>query len=90
MGFDDAGSSQLSVMPGPAQPQPRTARPLKSSLLDSAYKHVASFVQTVRERLYPSPLRDWAAVTLRHPGLHSLATQTDRVAHIGDKAAKPC
>src|SRR6185295_3681335 len=37
MSLDDAGSSsQLSVMPGPAQPQPRTARPLKSSLLGNA------------------------------------------------------
>ena len=82
--FDDAGSSQLSVMPGPAQPQPRTARPLKSSLLGNAYKQVATFVQTMRERLDPSPLRDLAAVALRHPGLRSLEAQTGRVAHIGD------
>jgi len=84
MSLDDSGSSQLSVMPGPAQPQPRTARPLKSSFLGNAYKHVASFVQSVRERLDPSPLRDLAAVAVRHPGLHSLAAETDRVAHIGD------
>ncbi len=84
MSLDDSGSSQLSVMPGPAQPQPRTARPLKSSFLGNAYKHVASFVQTMHERLDPSPLRDLAAVAIRHPGLHSLAAETDRVAHIGD------
>src|ERR1700712_4286257 len=31
---DDVGSSQLVVMPGPAQPQPRTARPIRSGMLD--------------------------------------------------------
>jgi murein DD-endopeptidase MepM/ murein hydrolase activator NlpD len=88
--LDDAGSSQLTMMPGPAQPQPRTARPLKSSFLgksgflDNTYKQVASLIQTVRGRLDPVPLRDMAAVYTRHPSLRALEALRERVGHIGD------
>ena len=81
---DDAGSSQLLVMPGPAQPQPRTARPVKSSFLDGMFRRFASLSQAVSERLYPAPVRDMSQVYARHPGLRSLTEQTIRVAHIGE------
>jgi murein DD-endopeptidase MepM/ murein hydrolase activator NlpD len=82
---NDAGSSQLTVMPGPAQPQPRTARPLKSSLLDGAFKRVAVLVQSVKEQLHAAPpVRDTSAVYAKHPALRALATQTARVSHIGE------
>jgi murein DD-endopeptidase MepM/ murein hydrolase activator NlpD len=81
---DDTGSSQLSVMPGPAEPQPRTARPVKSSILDDVFRRFASLSQAVSERLHAAPVRDMSQVYARHPGLRSLTEQTIRVAHIGE------
>ena len=81
---DDTGSSKLLVMPGPAQPQPRTARPVKSSFLDGMFQRFASLSRSVIARLHPAPVRDMAQVYARHPGLHSLTEQTARVTRIGE------
>jgi murein DD-endopeptidase MepM/ murein hydrolase activator NlpD len=82
LGADDTGSSQLTVMPGPAQPQPRTARPVKASWLDGQMQHFAQMVQQVRSSLHAAPAGNAAAIA--HPGLDVLTQQTERIAHIGD------
>jgi murein DD-endopeptidase MepM/ murein hydrolase activator NlpD len=82
---DDAGSSALVMMPGPAQPQPRTARPMKSSALDHAMQRFAALFQSVTESVHITtrPVYDTSAAYAQHPGLRALAQQTDRVANIG-------
>jgi murein DD-endopeptidase MepM/ murein hydrolase activator NlpD len=84
LGGDDAGSSQLIMMPGPAQPQPRTARPVKSSLLGGALQRFAQMVQSMRASLQSTPAADSAAIRTQHPELDILTQQTARIAHIGD------
>jgi murein DD-endopeptidase MepM/ murein hydrolase activator NlpD len=83
---DDAGSSQLTVMPGPAAPQPRTARPVKSSLLDHAMQRFAMLFHAVTASVHIAiqPTRDFSAAYAQHPALRTLAEQTVRVSHIGD------
>jgi murein DD-endopeptidase MepM/ murein hydrolase activator NlpD len=83
---DDGGSSALVVMPGAAQPQPRTARPLKSSALDSAMHRFADLFKSVTEsvNIATHPVHDASpAAYAQHPGLRALAEQTNRVANIG-------
>jgi len=79
----DSGSSALTVLPGPAQPQPRSAAPVKSGLLEGTFRRLASLPQWVRERLYPQPARDLSRAYAQHPGLRNLAVQAARVASIG-------
>jgi murein DD-endopeptidase MepM/ murein hydrolase activator NlpD len=79
--LDDGGSSALTVLPGPAQPQPRTAAPVKSGLLEDALRRLASLPQLMRERF--SAVRDLSRAYVQHPDLHKLAEQTARVAGIG-------
>jgi murein DD-endopeptidase MepM/ murein hydrolase activator NlpD len=77
-------ASQLTMMPGPAAAQPRTARPRKSSFLDGAVKHVAALFQTIA-----APFRghrravDAPVLYARHPALRGLDAQTERLARIG-------
>ncbi len=82
---DDAGSSQLTVMPGPAAPQPRTARPVKSSALETAFDHFAALFRSVTEKVHIASrtARDFPAAYAQHPALRALAEQTRRVARIG-------
>jgi murein DD-endopeptidase MepM/ murein hydrolase activator NlpD len=82
---DDAGSSALIVMPGPAQPQPRTARPVKSSLLDHAMQRFAALFQSVTASVHIAvhPVRDIPAAYAQHPALRALAEQTSRISRIG-------
>lgn len=81
------GSSQLVVMPGPAAPQPRTARPVKASFLDGAMKKMAALFTTISERIHTAEARveprDLPAAYAQHPALRALAEQTARVAAIG-------
>jgi murein DD-endopeptidase MepM/ murein hydrolase activator NlpD len=80
------GSSQLTVMPGPAAPQPRTARPVKSSFLDDAVQKVGMLFTTISDRIHTAeakPVRDLPAAYAQHPALRALAQQTARVAQIG-------
>jgi murein DD-endopeptidase MepM/ murein hydrolase activator NlpD len=82
----DGGSSQLTMMPGPAAPQPRTARPLKSSFLDKTMNRMAALFQSVSGRLHVAPpagQERFAAAYAQHPTLRALAGQTIRVVHIG-------
>ena len=78
-------SSQLTVMPGPAAPQPRTARPVKSSLLDHAMQRFAALFQSVTQSVHIAvhPARDKPAAYAQHPALRALVEQTSRVAQIG-------
>ncbi|HEX4027341.1 MAG TPA: peptidoglycan DD-metalloendopeptidase family protein [Rhizomicrobium sp.] len=82
---DEASSSALVMMPGPAQPQPRTARPVKSSALDSAMQRFAELFKSVTDSVHIAthPVRDTSAAYAQHPGLRALGEQTDRVARIG-------
>jgi murein DD-endopeptidase MepM/ murein hydrolase activator NlpD len=79
------GSSQLTMMPGPAQPQPRIARPVKSSFLDGAWKKLATLFRNAAAPLHAAeaPPREIAAAYAQHPALKALAEQTARVAGIG-------
>lgn len=82
----EGGSSQLTMMPGPAAPQPRTARPLKSSFLDNTLKRVAVLFQSLSGRLHAAPpagQERYAAAYAQHPTLRALAAETTRVVHIG-------
>jgi murein DD-endopeptidase MepM/ murein hydrolase activator NlpD len=83
---DDVGSSQLVVMPGPAQPQPRTARTVKSSMLDHAMQRFADLFKSVTASVHvvAHPVRDMPAAYAQHPALRALAQQTVRISHIGD------
>src|SRR5690348_9762257 len=77
----DAGSSALIVMPGPAQPQPRTGRTTRASMLDHALQRFAALFQTVTQSMHIAthPLPPSAATYAQHPGLKVLAEQTRRV-----------
>jgi murein DD-endopeptidase MepM/ murein hydrolase activator NlpD len=85
LGADETGSSALVMMPGPAQPQPRTARPLKSSALDQAMRRFADLFKSVTESMHIAThqVRDTPAAYAQYPGLRALAEQTNRVAQIG-------
>ncbi|HEX4272249.1 MAG TPA: peptidoglycan DD-metalloendopeptidase family protein [Rhizomicrobium sp.] len=82
---DPTGSSALVMMPGPAQPQPRTAHPVKSSALDQAMQHFAGLFKSVTESVHidTHPAPDTTAAYAQHPGLRALVDQTSRVAQIG-------
>ncbi len=89
---DDGGSSQLIVMPGPAAPQPRTARPVKSSFLDDALgktmQRFAALWQSIGDRIHFSatPSRvghNIPAAYAQHPALRALNEQTARVSRLG-------
>ncbi|MES2254855.1 MAG: peptidoglycan DD-metalloendopeptidase family protein [Pseudomonadota bacterium] len=81
-GADSDSGSTLSVLPGPVAPQPRTAKPVRASLLNDAFAKlrkmaVAIFAQPARN---PAQL---SAVYAQHPGLRTLAEQTSRIAGMG-------
>jgi murein DD-endopeptidase MepM/ murein hydrolase activator NlpD len=82
-GDDDAveGGSSLQVMPQPAQPQPRTAKPANhAELLDfgGLVGRLNGFFGTQRSQK-PTQTEMYA----RYPGLRVLAEQTERVRRIG-------
>ncbi len=84
----DGGSSQLTMMPGPAAPQPRTARPVKSSsLVGKAMQRVTALFQGLGEKLHMTatakPSRELPAAYADHPALRALSEQTGRLAAIG-------
>jgi murein DD-endopeptidase MepM/ murein hydrolase activator NlpD len=81
---DTGASSQLTMMPGPAAPQPRTARPTKSSFLDGTVKKFAALFDGVADHFHARrPARDMPAVYAQHPALRALGEQTTRLARIG-------
>jgi murein DD-endopeptidase MepM/ murein hydrolase activator NlpD len=81
----DAGSSALIVMPGPVQPQPRTGRTTRASMLDHAMQRFAALFQSVTQSVHITthPLEPSPATYAQHPGLKVLAEQTRRVVGIG-------
>jgi len=84
VGGEDADSSQLVVMPGPAQPQPRSSKPVKSSLLDGMFRRVTALFPSAGDRRHAAPRRENATITAQHPGLQFLAQQIQRIARIGE------
>jgi murein DD-endopeptidase MepM/ murein hydrolase activator NlpD len=75
-------SSQLVMMPGPAQPQPRTSRPVKSGLLEGLFRRVADLFGSVGR--HAAPRRENSTIYAQYPGLQFLAQQTSRIARIGE------
>jgi murein DD-endopeptidase MepM/ murein hydrolase activator NlpD len=87
-GSDDdtsGGGSVLQVMPQPVQPQPRTAKPSKASLLDfgSAVGRLAGALFGKRPSADQLQRTREAEAFSRHPALRMLADQTARVGKIG-------
>ena len=81
-GIDSEGGSSLSVLPGPAAPQPRTAKPVRASLLNDTFAKLRKMASAIFTR----PPRDTAALSAiyaQHPGLRAVADQTARVAGMG-------
>jgi murein DD-endopeptidase MepM/ murein hydrolase activator NlpD len=78
--IDAAGTSELSVLPQPPAPQPRTAKPTKASFLDigGAVGHLAGLLFGAPREAPPASL-----AFAQHPALRVLADQTVRVAKIG-------
>lgn len=81
-GADTDNGSSLSVMPGPAAPQPRTAKPAHASLLDDAFARLRKMASALFDRPAKAPL-SLSAAYVQHPGLRALAEQTKRVAAMG-------
>ena len=77
----DAGST-LPVMPGPAAPQPRTAKPVHASLLDGAFAELRKMAAAIFSP-HPKNLAALSAVYAQHPGLRALSEQTARIASLG-------
>jgi murein DD-endopeptidase MepM/ murein hydrolase activator NlpD len=75
------GGSTLSVMPQPAQPQPRTAKPSHASLLDLSGA-VGRITGILFGKRAPRTSIE-ASAFARHPALRILAEQTSRVSKIG-------
>jgi murein DD-endopeptidase MepM/ murein hydrolase activator NlpD len=69
-----SGASELTVMPDPVDPQPRTARPTRASLLD-VFSRLGDLV-------FPSVASKPAAPAARPAGLAAIEQQTERVARL--------
>jgi murein DD-endopeptidase MepM/ murein hydrolase activator NlpD len=82
-GADTDNGSTLSVTPGPAAPQPRTAKPARAALFQGAFERLRQMASAlfVRAPQKPSSL---ATAYARHPGLHLLASQTERLTSLGN------
>ena len=84
---EDSGSSQLTMMPAVPAPQPRTARPVKSSALGDTMKRITAFFGKLGDTLHRTtnaePSHELPAAYAEHPALKSLTEQTLRLAHIG-------
>jgi murein DD-endopeptidase MepM/ murein hydrolase activator NlpD len=81
-GTDADGSSTLSVLPGPAAPQPRTAKPARASLLNDTVAKLRKFASAIFTHA-PRDAAPLSAIYAQHPGLRALAAQTSRVAGMG-------
>jgi len=80
LGGETGGSSELTVSPQPAKPQPRAAKPTRASLLD-----FGGTVGRIAGALFGSrqPADIDPETIARHPVLKALAAQTDRVRRLG-------
>jgi len=79
MSIGGAGS-QLNVMPQPAKPQPRTAKPIKASFLDETVGRIGEFF---RYQAAPRTAPQISPAVARNPAFRVLAEQTDRIRHMG-------
>ncbi len=73
----DSGSSQLTVMPEPVAPQPRTARPTRASFLDETIGKLAGAAGALFHRI--APARRKSNTAIHNPAFRVLAQQTERV-----------
>ena len=76
----DTGSSELSVMPEPPPPQPRTAHPTRASFLDETVGRLAGAAGALFHRTAAAQPRDLAMP--RNPAFRILAQQTERVTRL--------
>ena len=74
--------SSLPVMPDLVLPQPRVEKPLRSGMLDKAWRGIGKMASALLDRRTPTPLELRAAYA-QHPALNMLAAQTTRVATLG-------
>jgi murein DD-endopeptidase MepM/ murein hydrolase activator NlpD len=81
-GIDSDGGSTLSVLPGPAAPQPRTAKPVRASLLNDTLGKLRKMAAAIFTHAPRDPAA-LSAVYAQHPGLRALAAETARVAGMG-------
>lgn len=82
-GADTDSGSTLAIMPGPAQPQPRAAKPAHAALFENAFEKLRQMASA----LFVQAPRKPASLTLayaQHPGLRTLAEQTRRLAALGN------
>ena len=78
----DAGGS-LTVMPGPVAPQPRIAKPTKSSFLENAWQAASASWPPPCSCRPRRPIVQISAAYAQHPALRALQDQTARVAQMG-------
>src|SRR3954468_5748264 len=65
--FGPNGSSEMGIMPGPVQPQPRTSAPIRASLLDGAVRGFASAANALLHRPGTETARALSPAVLRNP-----------------------
>lgn len=76
---DDPVGASLVVLPGPAAPQARTAKPVGATgMLDGVLTRLRQFASTLFAPGTPSTAQLSAAYA-QHPGLHALAKETGRL-----------
>jgi len=80
---EDIGGSSLTVLPGPALPQPRTGKPIaaastKTGMMGGMFQRIQNFAAGIFVKAAPAPLHVSAA-TAQHPALRALAAQTARL-----------
>ena len=81
---ESGGGSELLVMPQPAAPQPRTAKPTKASFLDlgGAMGQLTGLLFGSHSQA-TGPARIAPSTLAQHPALRQLALETERVQRIG-------
>lgn len=79
IGDDTTEGSTLTVMPGPAAAQPRTAEPVHAGLLNEVFAKLRRMAAALFSGS-ASHAESLHAAYVRHPGLRTLAEQTDRLA----------
>jgi murein DD-endopeptidase MepM/ murein hydrolase activator NlpD len=79
---DSDNGSTLSVMPGPASPQPRIAKPEHAGLLDDALTKLRKLAAALFAPRAKNP-DALSAAYAKHPGLRFLTAQTARVTAMG-------
>src|SRR6185312_15118597 len=79
---DSTSGASLTVLPGPVAPQPRTAKPGKTTmLLDGLWSRIGKLASAL---LSPrSAGGEMSAAYAQHPALQALAEQTARVQRLG-------